>query len=178
MPDTVFPTLKMNARLAQLWGPLLADPEPPQPAATGHRAVASRFEMNELREGKRGEPDRLGLDEHVSRNWRTDLARRLRDLVELEDDGSAPLSGDEANSEGQALSDSLPSPFRWEPKRGVNIPFRSGRSFSNTTDLRRSSRGLKIPICPLHKQPFYRRFLFYLRRWLSSSLWQESDPAA
>lgn len=179
MPEPVFPTPKMKHRLARLWEELLADSVPPRPASIGRMAIADRFERNELPEVERSAPVPLIQDEAVSRGGRANLARWLRYLVELEDGRSASPSAAEAPSEGQASADSLPSPFRWEPKRGgTSLPNRSGRPFSNSTDPRRSSRGPKIPICPLHKQPFYRRFLFYLRRWLSSSVWQESDPAA
>jgi hypothetical protein len=166
MPDTVFPTPKMNARLARLWQVLLADSVPPHPATTAGKR-ATFLQGAELRE-----PVLPNQEERVRHNWRAVLARWLQDLAEPEDGGSAPPSAGEENSE--------PSPFRWEPQRaGLNIPGRSIPPRSKVSDVRRfTPRRLQIPIRPLHKQPFYRRFLFYLRRWLSSSVWQESDPAA
>src|SRR5574341_1212280 len=218
MSDTVFTTPNGDARLARLWEDLLADPVPPQPAATGRRVVAARFERNDgrplppahwrgpdtapairlrarssvggeagtgattvLQQAEWRRPIFVSQDEgakRVSRSWRVDLATWLRNLVELEDADSARPAAGEANSEDAFLS--IPSPFRWEPKRtGIRLPFRSGPPFSKATDPRRfAPRRPKIPVRPLHKQPFYKRFFFYLRRWLSSSVWEESDPAA
>ena len=166
MPDKVFPTPKMNERLARLWDGLLAEPVLPHPEYTQQSIVVPPQKT-----------DRSGLgllhrDEPVRPSWRNGLARWFQDTMELQEGRVTLPSADEANSE--------PSPFRWEPKHtGMNVPGRSNGLFSNTINTRRfAPRRTKIPIRPLHKQPFYRRFLFYLRRWLSSSLWQESDPAA
>ena len=65
---------------------------------------------------------------------------------------------------------SIASPFRWEPKHAwINSISRSNPVFSNTAHPRLFLARPKIPIRPLHKQPFYRRFFFYLRRWLSGN---------
>jgi hypothetical protein len=164
MPDTIFTTPKGNARLARLWEDLLADAVHPRPAAAQGRTAAMM-----LQEVERREPALLSRNQPVSRSWRADLAGWLRSLVELED--AVVLSADEANSE--------PSPFRWEPKRTwLSVPGRSNPPFSKASDARRlAPRRPNIPIRPLHKQPFYRRFVFYLRRWLNRSVWQEPDPA-
>jgi hypothetical protein len=173
MLDTIFTTPKGNDRLARLWVDLLADPVPPDPAAAQPRKVVARFEMDELQEPERRRPVLLSQDERakrVSRGWRVNLATWLHRLVELED--AVSPSADEAGL-------SIPSPFRWEPKPGsISVPVRSGHPFSKATDARRSAPRPKIPIRPLHKQPFYSRFYFYLRRWLNRSVWHESDPAA
>ena len=137
--------------------------------------VVARFEIDELQEPERREPVLLHQDERAkrgSRNWRANLTTWLHRLLELEGAGSASLSADEADL-------SLPSPFRWEPKCAwVSVPLRSSPPFSKAIDPRRSAPRPKIPIRTLHKQPIYRRFFFYLRRWLSRSVWRESDPAA
>ena len=166
MRDTVFPTPKMNERLARLWDGLLAEPVPPHPAYTQQRTVVL------LQQTDHSEPVLPHRDEPGRLSWSDGLARWFQDIVELQEGGAALPSDDEANSE--------PSPFRWEPKRGAMIVTgRSTAPFSHTNDARPfAPRRPQIPIRPLHKQPFYRRFFFYLRRWLSSSRWQESDPAA
>ena len=117
------------------------------------------------------------IPQPVSRRWRVDLAKLFHNLFE---NAASPLpSAAEAISAGEVFSDmslkaaheeilSLSSPFRWEPKPAwVNAPVQSNPPFSNMTDPRGFLPRPKIPIRPLHKQPFYRRFFFYLRRWLS-----------
>ena len=135
-----------------------------------------------LEEAERMEPALFtGTDqpEPVSRSWRAELAKLFHYL--LEDVESTQPSADEAISEGEVVSDmsleaahkeilSLSSPFRWEPKPAwINAPVQSNPPFTNMTDPRLFAPRPKIPLRPLHKQPFYRRFFFYLRRWLSRS---------
>jgi hypothetical protein len=115
----------------------------------------------------------------VSRNWRVDLAKLFHNL--LEEVASPRPSADEAISEGEVFSDislqvaheeilAWSSPFRWEPKPAwINAPGQSNPPFSNMTDPRSFAPRPKIPIRPLHKQPFYKRIFFYLRRWLSGN---------
>ena len=117
--------------------------------------------------------------EPVSHAWKDSLERLLNSLTELEDHGRSALSVEEASSETEASSDvpveagpeesvTFSSPFRWEPKPAwVDVrvqPQMPYRSAANTGSRIYSS---KIPFRPLHKQPFYRRFFFYLRGWLS-----------
>jgi hypothetical protein len=115
--------------------------------------------------------------ESVSRSWRVDLAKLFHNL--LGDVESPRPSAGEAISEGEVFLDmslkaaheevlSWSSPFRWEPKPAwINAPVQSNPPFSNMTHPRSFAPRPKIPMRPLHKQPFYRRFFFYLRRWLS-----------
>jgi hypothetical protein len=218
MPDTILTTPKRNARLAQLWDDLLADPVAPHPAAKQGRTVDARFERNYvasfplapdrerpsmvsvpeiramgrsyvvLEEAERMEQVLLSRAEPVpftgtdnpkpvSRSRRVDLAKLFHNL--LQDVESPRPSADEAISEGEVFSAmslkaaheeilSWSSPFRWEPKPAwINAPVQSNPPFSNMTDPRCFAPRPKIPIRPLHKQPFYKRFFFYLRRWLS-----------
>ncbi len=218
MPDTILTTSKSNARLAQLWDDLLADPVAPHPTVRQGRKVDARFERNyvaslpltpdwerpsivsapEIRVMERSyivleEAEQMELvllsraepvpftgtdkPEPVSRSWRADLAKLFHNL--LEDVESPRPSADEAISEGEMFSGislkaaheeilSFSSPFRWEPKPAwINAPVQSNPPFSNMTDPRCFAPRPKIPIRPLHKQPFYKRFFFYLRRWLS-----------
>lgn len=133
-----------------------------------------------LEEAEQLEPVLLtGTDraEPMSRSWRVELAKLFHYLFENVE--SAQPAADEAISEGEVFSDrsleaahaeilSLSSPFRWEPKPAwINAPVQSNLPISNMTDPRCFAARPKIPIRPLHKQPFYRRFFFYLRRWLS-----------
>ena len=163
MAATFFTSPKRNDRLTQLWDDLRADPVPPHPA-TPQRMEPVPF---------------TGMDKPVSRHWRADLAKLFHSLVEPEL-AEAPLpSADEAISEAETFSEvsfeaaheaslSYSSPFRWEPKPAwINIPMHSNPPFSNTTNPRRFAPRPKIPLRPLHKRPFYMRFFFYLRRWLS-----------
>jgi hypothetical protein len=115
----------------------------------------------------------------VSNHWRDSLERLLHSIVELEDPEHSALPIEETNPETEAFSDlsveagreestSFSSPFRWEPKPAwINVPIQSNPPLPNTADTRRLVYKPKIPIRPLHKQPFYRRIFFYLRSWLS-----------
>jgi len=175
MATTILTTPKSDARLTQLWDDLLADPVPPHPAAKGWRAAGPRFEMNR-------EPiPFLGMDElkPTSRPWRVDLAKLFHSLLETVDaEFPSPAPG-EAISEADRFSNpaavaaheaalTLSSPFHWEPKPAwINAPVQSQPPFTKVTDPRLFAPRPRIPLRPLHKQPFYRRFFFYLRRWLS-----------
>ena len=110
--------------------------------------------------------------------WRDSLENLFHSLVELESAESSSLSEEEANSETEALSDailesaheeslSFSSPFRWEPKPAwVDVPVPSQAPYSSATNTGSRIYRSKIPLRPLHKQPLYRRFFFYLRSWL------------
>ena len=167
MAATFFTSPKSNDRLAQLWEELRADPVPPHPAGKGWVTAGRRFEMNtEL-------VPFIGTDkpEPVSRRWKADLVKLFHSLLETVDVDSP--SPEEASSESSleaaheaALS--LHSPFHWEPKPAwVSAPVPSNPPFAKITDPRRFAPRPKIPLRPLHKQPFYRRLFFYLRRWLN-----------
>ena len=150
---------KPNDRLAQLWADLLADPVPPQPAAP--------------RQGPAGMTVPLQQGQALRRNWRVDLRILFHSLLEPEV-FEPPLSsaGDEA-FEGATFSERSPdvavtSPFHWEPKAAwIARPGHFTPAFLNPADPRRFIPRPKIPLRPLHKQPFYRRFFFYLSRWLN-----------
>ena len=159
--------------------PLASDWERPSISSVPEIRLMERS-YTVLEEAERMEPVPFtGTDkpEPVSRSWRVDLAKLFHFL--LEDIASPRPSADEAISEGEVFSDmslkaaheevlALSSPFRWEPKPAwINAPVQSNPPFSNMTDPRCFAPRPKIPIRPLHKQPFYRRFFFYLRRWLS-----------
>jgi hypothetical protein len=176
MAATYFTSTKRDDRLAQLWQELLADPVPLQPAAEMRRPL--------------GEP--VGVGQHepvslmaaadarpVSRGWRVDLAKLFHSLLEPEVAEPPFPSAVGAISEAEAFPEmsieaaheaslSYSTPFRWEPKPDwINPPARPVPPFSSTTDVRRFAPWPKIPLRPLHKQPFYKRFFFYLHRWLS-----------
>ena len=173
MAAIFFTTSKSNDRLAQLWEELLADPVPPHPAEKGRMTMGRDFEMNT-------EPiPFIGMDkpEPLSHRWRADLAKLFYSLLETVD-AESPSSA-EAISEGDTFSDmsldaaheptlSLSSPFHWEPKpTWIHTPVPSNPPFAKITDPLRFAPRPRIPLRPLHKQPFYRRLFFYLRRWLS-----------
>lgn len=107
--------------------------------------------------------------EAVSSLWRESLEKLLHDLVEpvhadAEDEASSDLSIEAAHEESLSFS----SPFHWEPKPGwVKPPIQSNSQHMNRTNPHYFMSKPRIPIHPLHKQPFYRRFFFYVRRWLS-----------
>jgi hypothetical protein len=113
----------------------------------------------------------------ASAPWRESLDRLLHSLVELESTAvSSPPVEEVASPEVSDLSMeaaheealSFSSPFHWEPKPAwIRAPAPPKRSASETVDVRRLVYIPKIPIRPLHKQPFYRRIFFYLRGWLS-----------
>ena len=197
LTDTILATLERNDRLVQLWKDLLADSVAPDPAARQGRTGGSHYGMNEeatlLLGPDRARPSLLSLETALespglqdaewtepvpftgtvktglaSRGWMVDLATWFHSLAEVEDAGPADPSEEEAVSEDEAHS--LSSPFRWEPKPAwINAPVQSDPPFTNMADPRRFAARPKIPIRPLHKQPFYMRILFYLRRWLRKS---------
>jgi len=115
----------------------------------------------------------------VIRRWRADLTTLFHSLLERVEAESPSPAPDEAISQGEVFSElsveaaheaalSLSSPFHWEPKPAwINVPVQSNPPFAKITDPQRFAPRPKIPLRPLHKQPFYRRFFFYLRRWLS-----------
>jgi hypothetical protein len=176
MAATFFTSPKTNDRLAQLWEELRADAVPLQPAIKQARTV--------------GAPVVLRQDELLpfiatdyprpeNRSWRVDLARLFHSLLEPKVTESPLPSGAETISEGEASPEAsmaaaheaslaLSTPFHWDPKPAwIESPARSYHQFSNTIHPPRFAPRPKIPVRPLHKQPFYRRFFFYLRRWLS-----------
>jgi hypothetical protein len=114
-----------------------------------------------------------------SNTWRDSLESLFHSLVQLESTEQPPLSIEEPNSESEALSDvlvetpheesvSFSSPFRWQPKPAwVDIPVQTQAPYPNAANTGSRVYRSKIPLRPLHKQPFYRRFFFYLRGWLS-----------
>ena len=175
MAATYFTSPKSNDRLTQLWEDLLADPVPLQPV-TKQRSTAGSPVL--LRQDELVPFMRTDKSEPISRRWRVDLAKLFHSLLEPEVPEYHLTSAGEAISEGEAFSEmsldaaheaslSLSSPFHWEPKPAwIQAPTQFQPAFSNTTDPRRFKPRPKIPVRPLHKQPFYRRFLFYLRRWL------------
>jgi hypothetical protein len=156
---------KSNDRLAQLWEDLLADAEPPEPPVTQAR-------LN-------GVPVLLRQEEPVRRSWKVDLGTLFGSLLEPEVLEPPLPSAGEAVFEVEAFSGAsmdaahesalaISSPFHWEPKPAwINIPGHSTPAFINPADPRRFAPKPKIPLRPLHKQPFYRRFFFYLSHWLN-----------
>ena len=187
MPDTVKNTLRQTSRLSELWNDLLSDPVAPRPPAKESMSIAASLEV--------GYPDlkRTSLLSHyepdcftpteatkpVNSIWRNSLEGLFHNLIVLESAEPSPLSTDKANSESETFSDmsieaaheevlSLISPFRWEPKPAwINAPIQHRPPLSNAAAPQRSAVRPKIPLRPLHKQPFYKRFFFYLHRWLS-----------
>jgi hypothetical protein len=113
--------------------------------------------------------------------WQGSLENLFRGAVEVTDPEPASIALEEPAVEPATTSDmtiaaaheetlSFSSPFRWEPKpawiSAVNPP---APPASHLIDPRHFVARSKIPARPLHKQPFYRRFFFYLRRWLSGN---------
>jgi hypothetical protein len=111
--------------------------------------------------------------EGVRSPWRESLEKLLHGLVEpfrpeVEDEreASADMSIEAAHEESLSFS----SPFRWEPKPAwVQPRIQSNSQYVNRTNPRYFISRPKIPIRPLHRQPFFKRLFFYLRRWLSRS---------
>ena len=149
----------------RLWEDLLADAVPPHPPAEQRRTVAPAVLVRQ--------------DEPMNRSWKVDLATLFQSLLEPEVVESPLASAAGAISEREAFSElsmdaaheaslAISSPFHWEPKPAwINIPGHATPAFLNPANTRRFAARPKIPIRPLHKQAFYRRFFFYLRRWLS-----------
>ena len=176
MAATFLNTPKTNDRLAQLWEELRADPVPLQPVTKqGRRAGAPVLQrQDELLPF-------MAFDDPKpeSRSWRVNLATLFHSLLEPEVAEPPPASAVEAISEGEASTEpsmaaaheaslALSNPFHWEPKPSwTAAPARSNHQFSNTVHPQRFAPRPKIPLRPLHKQPFYQRFFFYLRCWLS-----------
>ena len=168
-------TFKKTSRLAELWADLLSDPVPPRPAARlegrdpgrEHPSLPGSYA-----------PDRFpDAASPVTRIWKNSLEMAWHTLIELENPEPGPLSMGQANSEPDALSDTsieaaheealaLISPFRWDPRPAwTNTPVQHGPPLSNAA-VPPVTRP-KIPLRPLHKRPFYKRFFFYLHHWLS-----------
>jgi hypothetical protein len=117
--------------------------------------------------------------ESTSRAWRESVERLFHGLVELENAESSSSSPEEADSESGAPSDqtleraheeslSFSSPFRWEPKPAwIDVPVQSQSPYPNAANTGSRVYRPRIPVRPLHKQPFYRRLFFYLGSWLS-----------
>jgi hypothetical protein len=156
-------TLKQTSRLSKLWDDLLSDPVPPRPSLPGNY-----------------EPDHFSDATKPGHSlWKNSLETFFHTLIELETAEPSRLSIEQPNSEREVFSDisletahekslSMISPFRWEPKPAwINAPLQQKPPISNPAVPQRSAARPKIPLRPLHKQPFYKRFFFYLRRWLS-----------
>ena len=168
MATTSFTSPKINDRLAQLSENLLAHAVAPHPTAKQRRTVGAAVVLRQ--------------DKPMSHSWRVDLATLFHSLLEPEVAESPLPSAVAANSEGEAFLErpmeaaheailAISSPFHWEPKPAwINIPGHSTPEFLNPADPQRFVPMPKIPIRPLHKQPFYRRFYFYLSRWLGRSM--------
>lgn len=189
MTNTVKNTLKQTSRLSQLWDDLLSDPVAPRPAAKERMTTAARFVSPPFApdlkrpslpgDYKRDSFTRTDATRPVNSIWRNSLERVFHTLTEMENSEPTPLSIDKANSEPEALSDlsietaheevlALISPFRWDPKPAwINAPIQHKHPVSNAAVPHRSVTRPKIPLRPLHKQPFYKRFFFYLHPWLS-----------
>ena len=81
-----------------------------------------------------------------------------------ENEASAYVPFEDAHAEFSFFSPTL----GLEPRPAwVNAPVQPNSPVPNIADTRRLVYRTKIPIRPLHKQPFYRRVFFYLRGWLS-----------
>jgi hypothetical protein len=113
----------------------------------------------------------------VRKTWKESLGNFFESLVELANT-KAPFSVEAASPDAPAAmtlevaheeSLSYSSPFRWEPKPSwISAPVQTNPRSPNMTDVERLVFKPKIPLRPLHKQRFYRRFFFYLRRWLGT----------
>jgi hypothetical protein len=113
--------------------------------------------------------------------WKVDLTTLFHSLLEPQVLESPTPSAGEEIFEGKAFPEpsldaaheaslAVTSPFHWEPKPAwVNRPGHFTPAFVNPADPQRFVPRPKIPLRPLHKQPFYRRFFFYLRHWLDRS---------
>jgi hypothetical protein len=164
MTTTSFTSPKINEQLAHLWEELRAEDVPPHPTSTQQSTVGAAVVLRQ--------------DEPMSRSRRVNLATLFHSLLEPEVAESPLPSAVEAISEGEAFSErpleaaheailAISSPFHWEPKPAwINIPGHSTPASLNPADPRLFVSRPKIPIRPLHKQPFYMRFFFYLSRWL------------
>jgi hypothetical protein len=176
MAATFFTSPKTNDRLTQLWEELRADPVPLQPPTkqgrtAGVPVVLRHEELLPFMPTDYPKPE--------NRSWRVDLVKLFHSLLEPEVAESPLPSGVEAISEGDTSPEAsmaaaheaslaLSTPFHWDPKPAwIDSPARPNYQFSNTIHPPRFAPRPKIPIRPLHKQPFYQRFFFYLRRWLS-----------
>lgn len=178
MAATFLNTPKTNDRLAQLWEELRADPVPIRTVTKQDRTVGKPVLQSQ------DEPlPFMSIDDPgpANRNMKVDLATWFHSLLEPQVAESPAASAVEAMSEGAASPEAsiasaheaslaLSNPFHWEPKPSwTAAPARSNQQFSNMAHPQRFAPRPKIPKRPLHKQPFYRRFFFYLRHWISGS---------
>jgi hypothetical protein len=157
------PEIPLIAPFAPAWEEGRLDPLPVNHGESNHRIPAA-----------------IVAAEPVRRPWRDALENFFDNLVELVNT-KVPFSVGVTSSETEAApattlesahQDSLSysSPFRWEPKPSwLTAPVQSNPRTPTIPDIERLVFRPKIPLRPLHKQRFYRRFLFYLRGWLSRS---------
>jgi hypothetical protein len=166
MTNTARNTFKQTSRLAELWDELRSDPVPPRPPArlAGRDPASSPSDLE-------------GPPLPVTRSWRNSLGKVWQTLMELENTEPDPLSIDPANSEHAEMSIeaaheealALMSPFRWDPKPAwTSAPLPQRPPLSSTAMPHRAVTRPRIPLRPLHKRPFYKRFFFYLQHWLSN----------
>lgn len=159
MATAYFTDPKRKDRLAQLWGDLLSDAVPPDPIS-GEQNVVGKTVL-------------LQQEEPVSQNWRVDLTALFQNLWEPQNaafqaDAEAEVFSEPSIEAAHDASLAISSPFHWEPKPvWIDRPGRPIPAFLNPVHPRRFVPKPRIPIRPLHKQPFYQRFFFYLSQWLT-----------
>lgn len=195
MADTVKNTLKQTSRLSKLWDDLRDDPVSPRPLANESRTASAHLEMGypvsapfaaDLKHPSlvsHYEPERFTATDTakpVTSIWRNSLEGLFHALVALEPAEPSPLSIGTADPEPEAPADmpvetapeellSVSSPFRWEPKPAwIYAPTPQKPPFPNPAAPPRFADRPRIPLRPLHKQPFYKRLFFYVHRWLTT----------
>lgn len=195
MQDTLNKTRKKKDRLAEMWEDLLANPVAPEPpgkermtleaSLEADHPVAYRFapdlQLPPLFGLPQTEPEVsiVAAVEPVRNTWTNSLKNFFGTIVEpanaepvpislgvtdLAGEASSPMTLEAAHEESLSFS----TPFRWDPKPAwIHAPVQSNHQSPGAADVQRLAFKPKIPLRPLHKQRFYRRFFFYLRGWLS-----------
>lgn len=175
-------TFAQTSRLSALWDDLLSDPVPPRPVTRrgGREPVSPPLPRDLEHTEHPSAPGTYGPDDFpdaarpVTRMWKNSLGTIWQTLLE-----PVPLSMDPADSEPEVVSEmsieaaheealALISPFRWNPKPAwTNTPIPQRPPLSNAPAPHHAVTRPKIPLRPLHKRPFYKRFFFYLQHWLN-----------
>lgn len=187
----VFPALTSDPGLASLSSKLEIEPAqisvPALSFVTVEKDIAdpivlkeeTRFGTVALNNQEPGSFTSTGAAEPVITPWRDSLDKLLHSLEELVNDRPHALSAEEQNFESEEVA-GIPtkaddpeagptfSPFRWDPKPAwLDVPIQPKPSSPRAMEAEHLVFRSKIPMRPLHKQRFYRRFFYYLRGWLS-----------
>ena len=175
MQVTLNKTSKKRDRLAKMWDDLLTDSVAPEPPGKERLTLSTSLEADPPVSYRPGPDPQTPLMFSLTDRLKSFFST----LVEPANMAPVPVSLEAPNPAGEAPSPmtleaaheeslSYSTPFRWDPKPAwISAPVQFNPRPPGLTDIERLVFKPKIPLRPLHKQPFYRRFFFYLRGWLS-----------